>query len=71
MSTYEKNRSQLQLDPLPNRHAAIHRIVVYSSFWNSLNVIFMTDFAFQLMAAIKGAQRNRAGSVDAETHAQA
>jgi hypothetical protein len=61
MSTYEKNRSQLQLDPVPNRHTAIHGIVVYSSFWNSLNVIVMTDFAFQLMAAIKGAQTESSG----------
>lgn len=57
----EKNRSQLQLDPVPNRHAAIHGIVVYSSFWNSLNVIFMTDFAFQLITAIKGAQGESGG----------
>jgi hypothetical protein len=34
---------------------------VYRSFWNSLNVIFMTDFAFQLMAAIKEAQRQSGG----------
>ncbi|ANW00799.1 hypothetical protein LMTR13_12065 [Bradyrhizobium icense] len=57
----EKNRLELQQDPVPNRHAAIHGIVVYRSFWNSLNVIFMTDFAFQLMAAIKEAQRQSGG----------
>jgi hypothetical protein len=57
----EENRLQLEQDPVPNRHAAIHGIVVYRSFWNSLNVIFMTDFAFQLMAAIKEAQRQSSG----------
>lgn len=57
----EKNRLQLEQDPVPNRHAAIHGIVVYRSFWNSLNVIFMTDFAFQLMAAVKEAQRQSGG----------
>ncbi|MCC8948217.1 hypothetical protein H8A97_24680 [Bradyrhizobium sp. Arg62] len=57
----EKNRLQLEQDPVPNRHAAIHGIVVYRSFWNSLNVIFMTDFAFQIMAATKEAQKQAGG----------
>lgn len=57
----EKNRLKLQGDPVPNRHAAIHGMIVYRSFWNSLNVIFMTDFAFQLMAAIKEAQSQSDG----------
>jgi hypothetical protein len=51
------NRAQLEQDPIPNRHAAIHGLVVYSSFWNSLNVIFMTDYAFQLISTIKVEQR--------------
>ena len=56
----DTNRAQMEQDPVPNRHAAIHGLIVYRSFWNSLNVIFMTDYAFQLVSAIKEAQQ-RAG----------
>lgn len=48
------NREKLESDPVPNRHAAIHGLIVYNSFWHSLNCIFMTDFAFQVVSAIKG-----------------
>jgi hypothetical protein len=47
------NRADFEHDLVPNRHAAIHGLVVYNSFWNALNTIFMTDFAFQLISAIK------------------
>jgi hypothetical protein len=50
------NRAKLEQDPVPNRHAAIHGLVIYNSFWNSLNVIFMTDYAFQVVSAVKDAQ---------------
>jgi hypothetical protein len=49
----EKNRTKLESDPVPNRHAAIHGLIVYNSFWHSLNVIFMTDYAFQVVTALK------------------
>jgi hypothetical protein len=49
----EKNRAKLESDPVPNRHAAIHGLIVYNSFWHSLNVIFMTDYAFQVVTALK------------------
>jgi hypothetical protein len=48
-----KNRAKLESDPVPNRHAAIHGMIVYNSVWHSLNVIFMTDYAFQVVSAIK------------------
>lgn len=51
------NRAQLESDPVPNRHAAIHGLIVYSSFWHSLNVIFLTDYAFQIVTAINRARR--------------
>ncbi|MGY4600384.1 hypothetical protein ACVWXL_008130 [Bradyrhizobium sp. GM22.5] len=47
------NREKLESDPVPNRHAAIHGLIVYNSFWHSLNCIFMTDFAFQVVSAVK------------------
>lgn len=48
------NRGKLEADTVPNRHAAIHGLIVYNSFWHSLNTIFMTDFALQVVSAIKG-----------------
>jgi hypothetical protein len=39
---------------VPNRHAAIHGLIVYNSFWHSLNAIFIADYAFQIIAAVKG-----------------
>jgi uncharacterized coiled-coil protein SlyX len=47
------NRGNFERDLVPNRHAAIHGLIVYNSFWHSLNTIFMTDFAFQVVSAIK------------------
>lgn len=47
------NRLKLKSDPVPNRHAAIHGFIVYNSFWHSLNSIFLTDFAFQVVSGIK------------------
>jgi hypothetical protein len=48
------NRQKMEADLVPNRHAVIHGLIVYNSFWHSLNCIFMTDFAFQVVSAIKG-----------------
>ena len=45
----EKDRERLEQDPVPNRHAAIHGLVVYSSPQNSLNAIFMTDYIFRIV----------------------
>jgi hypothetical protein len=33
--------------------AAIHGIIAYNSVWNSLNVIFLTDIAFQVVSLAK------------------
>ncbi len=40
-------------DPVPNRHAALHGIVSYSTMKNSLNTIIMTDFLFHIMSRMK------------------
>ena len=42
-----------QRDPVPNRHAALHGLVVYSSLQNSLNMIFVTDYVFQVVDRMK------------------
>jgi hypothetical protein len=51
----EDSRKKMEGDLVPNRHAAIHGLVVYNSYWNSLNAIFMTDFAFQIVSSVKKA----------------
>ncbi len=40
-------------DPVPNRHAAVHGLVSYSSMQNSLNTIFMADYIFQVISFLK------------------
>ena len=45
----EADRDRLNKDPIPNRHAAIHGLVVYSSQQNSLNAIFMADYIFRIV----------------------
>jgi hypothetical protein len=47
------DRKQLEADAVPNRHAAVHGLVTYKSFKNSLNTLFITDYAFQIVWAVK------------------
>ena len=53
----EEHRECLKKNPVPNRHAAIHGLVVYSSQQNSLNMIFLTDYIFQVINHSKNAGR--------------
>ena len=50
----EDSRRRFAQDPVPNRHAAVHGLVVYSSMQNSLNADFMADFIFQAISLLKG-----------------
>ncbi len=49
----EDARQRLARDPVPNRHAVVHGLVVYSSMQNSLNAIFMTDYIFLVISLLK------------------
>ena len=49
----ENDRSQFEESPIPNRHAAIHGLVPYSSEKSSLNSIFITDFVFHIITQVK------------------
>ena len=49
------NRQDFADDPVPNRHAAVHGLVIYSTEQNSLNTIFMADYIFRLVAVVKSA----------------
>jgi hypothetical protein len=49
----EPDRQRFAQDPVPNRHAAVHGLVIYSSMQNSLNTIFMADYIFQVISFLK------------------
>lgn len=40
-------------DPVPNRHAAVHGIVIYNSAKSSLNSIFVADYLLRAISTIK------------------
>ena len=50
----EEHRERLKRNPVPNRHAAIHGLVVYSSPQNSLNTIFIADYVFRIFSHARG-----------------
>jgi hypothetical protein len=45
--------ARARVDPVPNRHACLHGVVVYSSMQASLNALIMTDFVFAIVNALK------------------
>ncbi len=49
----EEHLESLKNNPVPNRHAAIHGLVVYSSQQNSLNTIFLADYIFEVIKPSK------------------
>lgn len=53
----EATQQRFAQDPVPNRHAALHGLVEYSSMQNSLNMIFMADYIFQVISLTKEALR--------------
>ena len=59
---HQTDLNRFKRDPVPNRHAALHGLVVYSSNQNSLNAIFMTDYIFQVVSALKKTANVQAAS---------
>ena len=57
----ESDLPRLDRDPVPNRHAAMHGFVSYSSPQNSLNAIFIADYIFRLVSSLKNAATDRGG----------
>lgn len=51
-----------QADPVPNRHAAIHGLVSYTSLKNSLNGILVADYLLQALSTIKRLALEDAGA---------
>lgn len=49
----KKNKKKFQQDFVPNRHAAAHGLVSYSTHKHSMNMIIMADYIFQVLPSIK------------------
>lgn len=50
-----------RLDPVPNRHAAIHGLIDYDTHQSSVNALIMADYVLQVFGALKA----DSGSCDA------
>jgi hypothetical protein len=59
----EEERKRMEADPVPNRHAAVHGLVSYRTAQNALNTIFMTDFIFQVVTAVRSLPETRTPTV--------
>ena len=51
------DRETVNGEPTPNRHAATHGWVNYSSIQSSLNSIICTDYVFRLTTSFQSAKR--------------
>ena len=49
-------RENLERDPVPNRHAAMHGLVSYSTHKHSMNMLILTDYIFQILPQENGSQ---------------
>ena len=45
----EENREEYLSDSIPNRHAALHGLVAYSTYKHSVNMIILADYVFQVI----------------------
>ena len=59
----EKDRSRFADSPIPNRHAAVHGLVPYSSEKSSLNSIFLMDFVLHTITQAKMARIAEAADI--------
>ena len=56
--TYEQvedkreKREKFARDPVPNRHAAMHGLVSYSTHKHSMNMLILTDYVFEILPPI-------------------
>ncbi len=57
----ETDLQRLEQDPIPNRHAAMHGYISYSSPQNSLNTIFFADYIFRLISTFRNTRRANRG----------
>ncbi len=49
----EGERERFERDSVPNRHAAMHGLVAYSTHKHSMNMLILTDYVFRILSPIK------------------
>ena len=49
----EGERERFERDPVPNRHAAMHGRVAYSTHKHSMNMLILTDYVFRVLPPIE------------------
>ena len=49
----EGEQERFERDPVPNRHAAIHGRVAYSTHKHSMNMLILTDYVFRTLPPLK------------------
>lgn len=54
-------------DPVPNRHAAMHGLVRYSTHQHSMNMLILTDYVFEILPPITEADGPRTDTVQARS----
>ena len=47
-----EKREKFARDPVPNRHAAMHGLVSYSTHKHSMNMLILTDYVFEILPPI-------------------
>lgn len=58
--------AEVALDPVPNRHAALHGFLPYDTAKNSINMLVMADFLFQVICALKAQRHEDCNSGDTD-----
>lgn len=56
-------------DPVPNRHASLHGHVTYNSKQSSLNMLFLADYIFQVISALRKASEQEKNELNARKSA--
>ncbi len=46
-------QEKFEQDPIPNRHAAMHGLVAYSTHKHSMNMLILTDYVFRILPPIE------------------
>ena len=45
--------ARFERDPVPNRHAAMHGRVAYSTRKHSMNMLILTDYVFRILPPLE------------------
>ena len=49
----EDERARFEQDPVPNRHAAVHGLVAYTTHKHSMNMLILTEYVFRILRPVE------------------